>query len=40
MDKVLEEKVDGVAIMSIFMESQNIYEDFKNFQSIIDEYSK
>ncbi|MDO4402806.1 MAG: thiamine phosphate synthase [Clostridiaceae bacterium] len=40
INEVLEEKVDGVAIMSTFMESQNIYEDFKNFQSIIDEYSK
>lgn len=40
INEVLEEKVDGVAIMSTFMESQNIYEDFKIFQSIIDEYSK
>ena len=40
INEVLEEKVDGVAIMSAFMESQNIYEDFKNFQSIIDKYSK
>ena len=35
---VLKEKIEGVAVMSTLMESNNLYEDFKEFQFYIDRF--